>query len=1121
MAGKPGLPAGTVTFLFTVVEDAAGLAAELGRDRYAAALEEQGGPAAEAVAAHGGAAVDRRGGSAFFVFPSAGAAVAAAVAAQRTLGTASRTGIGIHTGEASFGEEGYVGLAVHRASRLADLARGGQILLSQTTAALVEHDLDPGVRLQELGPVRLAGFDRPEPVVQVEAEGLRAEFPAAAPPPGATAGPALLERDAELAAVHGYVAAAAAGLGRLAAIEGRAGIGKTRLLAEARAAAAQSGLTVLSARGGELEHDFAYGVVRQLFEPLLASAAPAERADLLAGPAAPAARLFDVGELADRDDDAGDVSFAMLHGLYWLAANLALRRPVLLAVDDLHWADAPSLRWLSHLQRRLDGLPLLVLVATRPPAQGRHAQLVLSVVGDAGGAVLRPAALGPASVGRRAEEILGAPAEPEFVAACHAATGGNPLFLEALLETLRAEGVLPLAANAARVAAVGPEPVSRAVMLRLARVSPEAADLARAVAVLGGHAELQHAAVLAGQSLEEATPHVETLARAEVLRNRLPLEFTHPVVRAAVYEELPAPERLGWHRRAAAVLAASPLVEPEQVAAHLVQARPAGDPFVVETLRRAADRALARGASEVAVDYLRRALAEPPPPGERAEVLRALGLAERLVDNDAAIVHLLEALDAFDGSPRAPRLALELGRALQRANRNPEAIAVLRRGRALVEGDEEAARAITAELIGAAWWDPEDLPLAEEELEAARRLELGASLGAHLLRAILSYSEARAGDDRERALRLATEAKASGSLVAVGSRALYSLGYTFTVAGRTDETIALHDEASDTALRAGDYVLASGCVLFRALAHLFDGSLAAAAEDVGRMAELAELPMAMPYHAGFGAWVELERGDLDAAERLLAAAGLPEELPPNGQFLYFHLVRGRVRLEQGRLDAALRDLLAVRDHSLGLGHRNPAFMPWQPYAALALHAAGRTDEALALAREALERARLWGAPHLVGLLLRTLGVLEGGPAGRRRLAEAVDVLAGSRARLEHARALVALGAALRRGTRKSEARERLREGLELAHRAGAAALEEDARAELLAAGARPRRLTLTGLESLTPSERRVAELAAKSMTNKAIAQALFVTPKTVEVHLSSVYRKLEIASRTELAGALA
>jgi DNA-binding CsgD family transcriptional regulator len=185
---------------------------------------------------------------------------------------------------------------------------------------------------------------------------------------------------------------------------------------------------------------------------------------------------------------------------------------------------------------------------------------------------------------------------------------------------------------------------------------------------------------------------------------------------------------------------------------------------------------------------------------------------------------------------------------------------------------------------------------------------------------------------------------------------------------------------------------------------------------------------------------------------------------------------------------------------------NAAFHDWRSELALALHGAGRNDEAAAYALEALDRAREWGAPPALGLALRTLGLVEGGASGEKLLRESVSVLEGSQARLEHAKSLVELGAALRRSNRRSDSRGYLREGLE--------------QTELAATEARPRRLMVSGLESLTPSERRVAEMAAENMTNKDIAQALFVTPKTVEVHLSSVYRKLEIASRSQLPDAL-
>jgi DNA-binding CsgD family transcriptional regulator len=195
-------------------------------------------------------------------------------------------------------------------------------------------------------------------------------------------------------------------------------------------------------------------------------------------------------------------------------------------------------------------------------------------------------------------------------------------------------------------------------------------------------------------------------------------------------------------------------------------------------------------------------------------------------------------------------------------------------------------------------------------------------------------------------------------------------------------------------------------------------------------------------------------------------------------------------------------------------------MAWRSQAALALLQLGEHDEARRLVGEELELARTWGAPRALGAALRVAGLVEGGRQGLALLEEAVEVLAASPAKLEHAKALTELGAALRRANRRSEAREQLRRAVELATICGALPLVQRAETELLATGARPRRVSLRGVESLTPSERRVAEMAAEGPTNREIAQALFVTPKTVEVHLSSVYRKLGISSRSQLPAAL-
>jgi DNA-binding CsgD family transcriptional regulator len=221
------------------------------------------------------------------------------------------------------------------------------------------------------------------------------------------------------------------------------------------------------------------------------------------------------------------------------------------------------------------------------------------------------------------------------------------------------------------------------------------------------------------------------------------------------------------------------------------------------------------------------------------------------------------------------------------------------------------------------------------------------------------------------------------------------------------------------------------------------------------------------------------------------------------------------------LDEALADFLQAGNFAKSIEILNPAYVPWRSHAALVLRELGRAEEARALAREELALSRSWGAPRTVGMSVRALGLVEGGEADELLLREAVEVLAESPARLEHARALVDLGALLRRGNSRSEARKLLRQGVVLAHQCGATALVISGNEELAATGAHPRTILLSGLDALTASERRVAQMAADELSNKEIAQALFVTVKTVEQHLGRVYRKLDISSRRQLSAALA
>ena len=311
----------------------------------------------------------------------------------------------------------------------------------------------------------------------------------------------LLEREAQVVALEALADAARSGAGRFAVIEGSAGIGKTRLLAEARAIAGSAGMRVLAARGGEFEGEFAYGIVRQLFEPLLASASPDLRAELLSGPAALVAPLFGAPQLAASQEAPAEGSFAILHGLYWLAANVAFHQPTLLAIDDVHWADTPSLRWLLYLTRRLDGVPLLVAAGTRPPeAEGRDPALVAELITDPEAAAVRPEPLGRASIAVLARELHGLEPDEAFSAALESATGGNPLFIGAVLDAVARERATPTAEHIPHLLEVGGQGVSRVVGLRLARLHREALALLRAASILGDGSKLRHAAALAGRT---------------------------------------------------------------------------------------------------------------------------------------------------------------------------------------------------------------------------------------------------------------------------------------------------------------------------------------------------------------------------------------------------------------------------------------------------------------------------------------------------------------------------------------------------------------------------------------------------------------------------------------------
>ena len=930
--------------------------------------------------------------------------------------------------------------------------------------------------------------------------------------------PRLLEREHELENLDTAIADTLTGNAGLVLVEGPAGIGKSRLVAEARRRAAENALLVLFARGGELERNFPFGVVRQLFESRLVDEGVRER--VLAGAAGAAGTIFGLpGEQAD-DDASGDGSFASLHGLYWLTVNLSAEAPLLLAVDDLHWCDRASLRFLAYLTRRLEGLPILVVASLRLSEPGADEVLLAELTSDPGARVLAPGALSADAAVEVVRERLGESAERPFAEACHTSTQGNPLLLGELLKAVQAEHVPPDGAHIDVVAELGPRAASRAVLLRLARLSADAVGVARSLAVLGDGAELGLVGALAGLEPDAVAEAGRELIRAEILNPEPPFAFVHPLVQAAVYRDLAPGERELSHERAAQLLLGVD-APAEQVAAQVLEMPRSGEDWVVEVLRRAARAAFAKGAPDAAIASLRRALAEPLPPELRTEVLFELGRAQALM----SLPDSAEALRGAYESAREPELrghaADWLACTLVFLEAPDEAAEIARRTALELPSElEDLARELEAgELVSLFFGTRDEDSERIERLRSYRTIDTERGPGAQMLAAVAAWEWAESAGPADAVVALARAALRDDTLVAADAGYLVVAAILPLALADLDEATERWDAVRAEAHTSGFVFTILAGQLWGGYTQYLRGELPEAEAELRAALQTAEawgVPTQQPWATAVLAELLVDRGAVAEARAVLD--GTIQPLPGSDPAVLLDRAQMRVLLAEGRAEEALAHADIFQSHAGW--RRHPRYVPWRSLKAQALDRLGRQEEAVALAAAELEIARHWGSPGTVGRSLRVLGTIER-DAGVDHLEEACALLERAPARLERAKALAALGATMRRARRPTEARQPLREALELAEICGATALVESTRAEIYATGARPRATALHGVGSLTASERRVADFAADGLSNRDIAQTLYVTPKTVEVHLTNAYRKLEIGSRRELAAALA
>jgi DNA-binding CsgD family transcriptional regulator/tetratricopeptide (TPR) repeat protein len=944
----------------------------------------------------------------------------------------------------------------------------------------------------------------------------------------------LFEREGELGRIDALLALAQADSGGMLLITGPAGIGKSALLGVARERALLAGMRVLSGRGRELEGGFSFGVARQLFEPLLAHAEGMNRDVLLAGAAGRALTALEDEAGAAPPAAGGDPAFAVVHGLYWLAVNASRAAPVLMAIDDVQWADQASLRFLLYLADRLVGLPIALALTWRTgeAEEPATADCLARLEQIAAGSVVSPGGLSQEAVGALLAGAFGTAPGDRFARSCHAVTGGNPFLVRELIETLRADGIGPGDAGADQLAGLGPRSVAREVALRIARLGPTAAELARAVAILGDEASLRHAAALAGAGLADAAASADRLAGIGVFEPGTPLRFVHSLVRTAVHDEIPPAERGLRHAEAARLLAAEG-TDPDVVCAHLVVCEPTGSRDVVDRLRVAAARAMRRGAPESAAAYLRRALAETADVSLRAALLHELGLAEKVLADPAAVQHLRESLELASDPVQRAAVAPDLAELLVLTGQWDEGAAFIQTALeeladADAQQDDRARAAVVVRLqtwlAGLAAYDPrlvDGFDQREGQLLAAAREDTAEQ---RTLAAALAGILAWRGEQAGTVLALLDHALDGGRLLTRADSHPLMVAQALIAPVWLDELTraeALAGQLFVCARSQGSVAGLAVAACVRAAVRVRRGELVAAESDVRMVMELAAehgVAFAVPSVLYSGADALVERAELADIAAFAAQIELDPGLARTASGALLREVRGRLALAAGDFATARTELQSAAGTYESLHLLSPSTC-WRSALALAL-AAEDPGEALRLADSDLELAQRAGLPRPGGIALRTRGMLAAGRPGLDDLREAARILASCGARLEHARALVELGAALRRSNQRTAAREPLRRGLDLAYHCGAGRLAQRATDELRATGARPRRASLTGLEALTPSERRVAELAAGGMSNPEIAQAVFVTLNTVEGHLRHVYQKLSVTSRSQLPAAL-
>ena len=927
-------------------------------------------------------------------------------------------------------------------------------------------------------------------------------------------GRVLLGRTDELAVLEDKAELAVAGRGQAVLLRGPSGIGKTQLLRAAEQRFAARGIRVLRADNAEVSSGSGYAGVRALFQGI--------DQEMVQG----AARWARAALTPADDGDVPSGGYAVLHGLYWLVVGLSSEQPLALIVDDAHWCDKSTLRWLDFLLRRADTMRLLVVVAQRTGIADDELLTQLTTHECCATLEVRP--LGRDDVVDLIAAGLDEVPAPAFAARCTDVSGGNPLLLYRLLGELRRNGVQPDAQSVELVQEMGRDVLAASVMAALAKQPDYVTGVARAAALVGtGQPHL--IAALCRVPVRSVITAMHLLVRCDVLDEDRKA-FVHDQVRSTILAGVSEEELHATRAKAARLL--NDEGEPaETVAGHLLLT-PVDEPWMQPVLRDAAASANRRGSAEAAMGYLQRALGSKWLDGDtRIRLQTDLAGLLAQIDPASALPVLREVLgQVSDARARTPLAAL-FARAAQPVYSSQEAVELLVEvieqldtaiGPNPGPADQELRTLAESALLMAATDECSTLPLATARARAM--IEPAGHSGAEMLTlSLMAMLSAFEGGSVETVLRRARRVVETTD-VSVDGLTLLGASLAFELAGDIESALAGLERTLVETRRRAEPVMHVMALGFRAMMQRRRGELAEAAADVQTAADVAgaELPgllLTLPQTVQAGLLADL--GQPERAVELLGQVVRPRYEEFGWEWYNYALVRAKVSRQLGDLSGAL-DMLRRCERSMDeAGITNPMYVLWWPEAVDILVELDRRDEAAALVARMSEDVKLWPIPKSAGLIALVTGLVVGDANDAvAPLTAAVERLEDCGAIPDRIRAGHRLGQALLRTGDVKQARQVLRATMDVATRSGERAEVTEIGRLLVEAGGRVRKQTDSPMDALTGSERRVIAMAADGLSNRAIAESLFVALRTVEVHLTSSYRKLGVSGRSELTAML-